>query len=287
MASRSRYLWILVPAGLALATVRCSGGAFRLNGTSAESDSSGGTMGSSGSAAASGSSLEAATSGSSDASAADDVGPSDASGGLSDGSSGDSSDSGEGESSGLADGSSSSDGGGGSGVSASGAMSGSSSGAGSGSSNGCPPSFPMNVGGSCPAVGLECEYGTSPKLACNQLAQCEATGWTHPAPGTCGSSSCPLSYDSVTDGDRCDVPGSICAFPKGTCNCAQPSVLRGPATPSWDCIDATTACRSPRPDLGTPCTGGATCNYGACEGDIEIQCTGGKWQEVNTLCPAN
>jgi hypothetical protein len=138
------------------------------------------------------------------------------------------------------------------------------------------------AGADCPRVGLECEYGTSPELACNQLADCTAMGWTVTDGTTgCVTGSCPKRYAGITNGGVCMDPGLVCAYADGTCNCA---VQAGPIRPGgldrWACFDVAQGCPSPRPNIGDPCpTDGTTCNYGVCSGGFELVCRDGIWQE--------
>jgi hypothetical protein len=183
----------------------------------------------------------------------------------------------------------------------SGTSSGSSSGtAPSGSSSGapdaggglvCPASAP-NPGSACPRVGFDCEYGTSPNLACNQLARCVAAGWSYPLHPTCPMGTCAGTYDAIQAGSACSPDGLTCAYPKGTCICATPS---GPVVrldgggAQWQCRPSTLACRSPRPNVGTPCTEeGRTCDYGSCISPpgVVLQCRSAVWQEgPSPPCP--
>jgi hypothetical protein len=62
--------------------------------------------------------------------------------------------------------------------------------------------------------------------------------------------------------------------------------LDGGSGATWDCFPATLACRSPRPDIGTPCSNdGQECNYGACDGGVALVCKQGRWQEALEPCP--
>jgi hypothetical protein len=197
--------------------------------------------------------------------------------------------------SGATRGSSAGGSGSGSGASGGASGSGSSSGSGSGSADGdasTNPSCPVDVpqdGAPCPRVGFECEYGTSPELACNQLAQCAAAGWTLSPRGACPMGICAPAYADITDGTACNPSGLICAYYQGTCNCAARSgpIVGGAPLIRWACVPADTACRSPRPDIGSPCSDpGHDCNYGACSGGIALVCEDGTWQEDHVVCPA-
>jgi hypothetical protein len=249
-----------VLAGLVL--LRCGGAAFTIG------DGSDG-----GSGVSSGSSSGAASSGTSGSGSAGS-----STGATSGASTGSASGASAGSSSGMSSGTSG----------ASGAKSGSSSGgssaaSGSGSGGGdagtteCPAHAPA-ANAKCTDNGLECEYGSSPDIACNQLAECESNVWTYLASGTCTMNAC-------------DTAGVSCAYPQGTCVCGSSGPVRvsldgGSFGPTWSCQPATAACPSPRPDLGTACsTPTQICDYGSCEGGIAMECKGGAWQRAMTACP--
>jgi hypothetical protein len=191
----------------------------------------------------------------------------------------------------------------------SGSMSGTSSGASSGSapsgsSSGAPdagaglvcPALLPNPGDACPRNGFDCEYGTSPNRACNQFAHCVAGAWSYPIHSTCPTGTCPLTYDAILAGSPCTTGGFTCGYAKGTCICAMPSgpaIVRldgGLGGPTWQCRPATLSCRSPRPNVGAPCSEeGHMCDYGGClspPDGIVLQCSSGVWQEIRPPCPA-
>jgi hypothetical protein len=267
-----------VLATLSLALLQCGGSAF----TASDSpDGGGGATGS-----ASGASSGTGASGSGGSSGTGESGSSSGGTGSSSGSaSGVSSGSASGVSSGSASGVSSG--------SASGSRSGSSSGGSgaSGASDTCPIAAPP-AGSTCPKDGLECEYGSSPEESCNKVADCTAGAWayTGSTDSTCSTSSCPVTYDKIVQGAHCDTAGATCAYPAGTCTCGSSgppmvSLDGGAFGPTWHCAPATAACPSPRPDIGTPCSGSQSCDYGACAGGIALECTDGAWQQTSTPCP--
>jgi hypothetical protein len=194
--------------------------------------------------------------------------------------------------SGSHDGGSSSGSGAGSGGSGAAGASGSSAGA-TGSS-GSPPDaagpiacqlIEPNAGQPCSKPGLQCEYGISPDIRCNQVAVCEAAGWTYLAAPKCPAAMCPLTYEEIVAGNHCQVPEETCAYPKGTCICSEDTggpvrLVDAAVVTSWVCFDSTLACRSPRPNLGDSCADeGRKCDYGACNGGVALLCTDGLWQE--------
>jgi hypothetical protein len=160
----------------------------------------------------------------------------------------------------------------------------------------CPEGSPTG-GAHCSDVGLYCEYGTNQNLECNQLFQCTTKGWLAFGVFMCPpSSDCPTSYSSLSSGmPKCpasDAPGIaedlICSFSQGTCLCSDSDDgSPPPGGPYWYCVPATAECPSPRPTIGSPCpTDGTECNYGACQGGVDIECTGGVWQENQGFtCP--
>jgi hypothetical protein len=284
MARLLRSSWVLA-AMTSLALVQCGGATFTLQpdggGASGSSSGSSSGAGESGSSSGSGTGGTGASSGSADSGSVQGSGTSGSSGADTSGAT-------SGSSAGASTGSSSGSG--------SGSRSGSSSGgsgASSGSSSGsapCPASQPP-PGPSCTDDGLECEYGSNPDLSCNSLATCEKSLWTYASMDpNCPINTCPLTYDRITPGGHCDPAGSSCGYPAGTCSCGSEgppmiSIDGGFGGPTWHCMAATAACPSPRPRIGTPCSGSQSCDYGACAGGIALTCTNGTWQESYVACP--
>jgi hypothetical protein len=146
----------------------------------------------------------------------------------------------------------------------------------------CPPSPPAGL---CTSPNVQCEYGTSPNINCNQVYTCTGGSWLTMMGGTCPAPSCPASYGLVMQGTSCSPDGGVCAYPKGTCTCSEgsPPTVGGPI---WECFAAQPGCLDFRPDLGTPCSAPSslTCDYGACAGGIAVSCQSGTWQEAYTVC---
>ena len=96
---------------------------------------------------------------------------------------------------------------------------------------------------------------------------------------------CPNTYGDVPKGQACSPLGLDCAYAQGQCNCADTVPASGP-TPVWQCSTPAAGCPDPRPRIGSSCTQeGLSCDYGACTGGVELQCTGGVWASQVTACP--
>jgi hypothetical protein len=144
------------------------------------------------------------------------------------------------------------------------------------------------IGGNpCPEVGLQCEYGTNPNPACNDIETCESNGWSYPTPGpACPQGTCPALYSEVSQGADCSPQGLDCSYAQGQCNCDQEPESAN-QNPVWLCSTPASGCPNPRPRIGAPCSQSSLyCDYGACTGGIALQCTDGTWQEGATACPA-
>jgi hypothetical protein len=130
--------------------------------------------------------------------------------------------------------------------------------------------------------------GTSPNPECNEIETCQSNNvWSYPPPGpvACLPGTCPATYAEVLQGKACTPQGLDCSYPEGQCNCAPTVPASGPG-PVWQCSIPAAGCPEPRPDIGTSCTQPSlTCDYGACTGGVELQCTDGSWQVVDAPCP--
>jgi hypothetical protein len=135
---------------------------------------------------------------------------------------------------------------------------------------------------------MQCEYGDNPNPSCNDIVSCESNGtWSYPTPGpACPAGTCPATYTQVPQGQDCNPQGLDCGYAQGQCNCdIEPESAK--LGPVWLCTTPAAGCPDPRPNIGASCTQpGLSCDYGACTGGIELQCTDGTWQEEATACPA-
>jgi hypothetical protein len=90
------------------------------------------------------------------------------------------------------------------------------------------------------------------------------------------SGSCPSSIAIPSAGGPCTDNGLTCAYSTGVCNCAVffGGIEVGDAGPSWTCNPGA-GCPVPRPRLGSPCTGNASCTYETCS--FGEDCQDGVW----------
>lgn len=163
----------------------------------------------------------------------------------------------------------------------------------------CPSSQPA-TGSACTDMGLACEYGSDPSYSCDAVVTCMAGAWTvsQAAPSTpcpvTNVAACPATYADVSQGATCD-PQANCDYPQARCFCdvqcatlCETQVDGGPNEKTWWCdVPAPpTTCPVPRPRVGSACTAaGEMCDYGACEGNVAIECTGGVWTRTFVPCP--
>jgi hypothetical protein len=134
---------------------------------------------------------------------------------------------------------------------------------------------------------MECEYGDNPNPNCNDIETCMSNDeWSYPTPGpACPAGTCPATYADVPQGQSCTPEGLDCGYSQGQCNCdIQPESAKG--LPVWLCTTPAPGCPEPRPNIGSACTQpGQSCDYGACTGGVELECSG-TWQVEQTACPA-
>jgi hypothetical protein len=166
------------------------------------------------------------------------------------------------------------------------------------------PSTPPTPGAACPVscppqgapcLALQCEYGTSPIMECNQLFNCDGT-WSADTrggdPKICSPSTagCPATRASVPVGTACTPSGLECDYPDGRCACtiSQFGPVRMDAGSEWICTSPQMGCPAARPLVGSACTTpGELCDYGGCElqGGVTLTCSSGRWQSTPTPCP--
>jgi hypothetical protein len=158
----------------------------------------------------------------------------------------------------------------------------------------CPDQQP-SMGASCSPEGIECQYGTDPRVRCNPIFVCSLGTWAGAVGlGSCGpdtpnGSSCPADWSSVPRGSDCMPNGATCSYPQGGCMCAPPG-FNGPPYPDasmipvWQCEDPQpSGCPVPPARIGAPCsTPNQSCVYGQCiYGEI---CKDGVWQGQPVGC---
>jgi hypothetical protein len=147
------------------------------------------------------------------------------------------------------------------------------------------PASPPSTQDSCTIDQLTCEYGTNPDPYCNSLYECDGAHWMAETGPKCPvpTTECPPTPPT----GNCSSLQQICPYTQSTCICTDdPGGLPLQGGPVWSCIPITSGCPSPRPDLGTPCSGAQMdCDYGQCSGGIGLQCKGGYWSQANTACP--
>jgi hypothetical protein len=152
------------------------------------------------------------------------------------------------------------------------------------------PTSPPGVGSACSDIGEQCEYGSSPDPACNEIFDCTANGWqktsavgpTCPGPdgGFDSGGGCPMQPPT----GACSDLGETCNYATETCVCSNGSPP--PVFTSWHCTMPGPGCPEPRPAIGSSCSmPGLMCDYGHCNGGVELDCTNGIWQIGGGPCP--
>jgi hypothetical protein len=155
----------------------------------------------------------------------------------------------------------------------------------------CPVS-PPEAGAACGVPGESCEYGPSWWLECNHVLRCTQGAWQdwsggEVCPSYDGGPACPATYaEALAIDGSAGCPAHDCQYPEGYCECGGPGCGGGGIHEplplyglAWTCAPATSQCPSPRPHLGTACSGEAGCSYGwACGCGQQQQCVDGVWQ---------
>jgi hypothetical protein len=163
----------------------------------------------------------------------------------------------------------------------------------------CPGALP-SAGASCSDDQLACEYGNDPSISCDTVVTCTSGAWvvTQPGPSTpCSDvnpAACPATYADVPQGLSC-LTQADCYYPEARCSCdvqcfdlCAVEVDGGPNEKTWACDvpPASSSCPVPRPRMGSACSAaGQTCDYGACDGNVALECTDGVWQRALVGCP--
>jgi hypothetical protein len=123
----------------------------------------------------------------------------------------------------------------------------------------CPP-FEVNPATAC-ADGLECTYGTHPRLACRKRYTCSNSQWVL-AGMTCPSlGDCNDEQPKPQVGASCPMPEHDCLWSTGIyCRCLASSMGA-----IWDCYPSPSGCPTTPPNEGQTCDLSAkTCNFGTC-----------------------
>jgi hypothetical protein len=146
----------------------------------------------------------------------------------------------------------------------------------------CPASAPA-PSSPCAPDGLECTYGSDPRLTCRTDARCSAGKWDVSAPPCSIPPTCPTP--PPVDGALCDATGITCASGAESCLCYA-CIIPCSLPAKWHCSTPLSGCPTTAPNLGSPCsTNGVTCDYGSCLGGWKAMCDAGKWTRVSTPCP--
>lgn len=143
----------------------------------------------------------------------------------------------------------------------------------------CPTAAPT-AGTPCSASDADqCEYGSNALSSCNVVIGCLNGSWVG-ARNACPfvdtqPAACPAAWSDITAGSSCS-PG-VCGYGEGTCVCPASDRV-------WHCIAAQPNCPSPRPALGSSCSGATECDYGRCVGGSGQVCRAGSWHSQGTIC---
>jgi hypothetical protein len=179
---------------------------------------------------------------------------------------------------------------------------------GTGPSASCPATLPT-FNTSCPALGLTCTYGESPRPSCRSIMSCGGAEecncgsdlcppadcttpqtWAGGGPGSgvgytdrCAW-TCPATAPSV--GEPCTPPG-YCAESDGSqCGCIAFDVQ---GTSVWACLPPPSDPRCPgvAPLIGSACSNdGLACgNYDICVTGSRVLCKSGTWVDNFGSCP--
>jgi hypothetical protein len=160
------------------------------------------------------------------------------------------------------------------------------------------PASPPQAGAPCAVPGESCEYGTSFWLECNQVLQCLNGVWRQEYAGvSCtwldAGGPCPATWQQANALDAsASCPIADCQYLEGYCECGAACGSGGQrhgrnVFVQPRCAAAASGCPSPRPRLGTACTGHEDCTYGwPCGCGQMQQCVDGVWQGAPTpACP--
>jgi MYXO-CTERM domain-containing protein len=172
----------------------------------------------------------------------------------------------------------------------------------------CPATLPT-FGTTCPALGLSCTYGGSPRPSCRTIMGCGGAQQCNCGSDTCPPSACttpqtwigggPGSGVGLTDrctwtcpatppsaGQPCTPPG-YCAEADGSqCGCIG---FDSTGASVWTCLPPPSDPRCPKvaPLIGSACTDeGLACgNYDICVTGSRVLCKGSTWIDNFGSCP--
>lgn len=149
----------------------------------------------------------------------------------------------------------------------------------------CPPVEP-SAGTSC-TDGLDCTYGSHPRLACRKQYNCSSEHWAV-APGI----ACPVLGDCNNETVKPQV-GALCATPEHDCLWSSGLYCRclassGSGMATWDCYPSPSGCPTTPPNKGQACDlSSKTCDFGTCSLGTKVttSCSSGVVHWTAPTCP--
>jgi hypothetical protein len=129
----------------------------------------------------------------------------------------------------------------------------------------CPPIEP--TASSACAEGLDCTYGTHPRLACRHEYRCLGAHWTPGEPGM----ACPALSDCAIEQPKLPQVGASCPTAEHDCiwssglYCRCLAAANDAGSPTWDCYPPPQGCPTTPLNKGQTCDLSVmTCAYGTC-----------------------
>jgi hypothetical protein len=149
----------------------------------------------------------------------------------------------------------------------------------------CPPVEPTPA--TACTDGLDCTYGSHPRLACRKEYICSGSHWTV-TPGI----ACPVLGDCNNEtvkpqvGAMCAMPEHDCLWSSGLyCRCLASS---GGTGATWDCYPSPSGCPTTPANKGQACDlSSKTCDFGSCSLGTKVttSCSGGIVHWTSPTCP--